>query len=56
MDRRERPLVEARPPELVGAAATRALPLANAATVLVVASAFARAMCRRDPDDLAAKP
>ena len=31
---------------------TVALPLATAATVLVVASAFARALRRRDPDDL----
>jgi len=43
-------------PNSWGPPPTRALPLANAATVLVVASAFARAMCRRDPDDLAAKP
>ncbi|MEP7225275.1 MAG: glycerol-3-phosphate acyltransferase, partial [Actinomycetota bacterium] len=31
---------------------TAALPLATAATVLLVASAFARALRRRDPDDL----
>ena len=32
---------------------TAALPLATAATVLIVGSAFARALRRRDPDDLA---
>jgi len=39
-------------PNSWGPPATGALPLANAATVLVVASAFARALLRRDPDDL----
>ncbi|MGI8479306.1 MAG: glycerol-3-phosphate acyltransferase [Gaiellaceae bacterium] len=35
-----------------GPSPTVALPLATAATVLVVGSAFARALRRRDPDDL----
>ncbi len=39
-------------PNSWGPSPTAALPLANAATVLVVASAFARALLRRDPDDL----
>ena len=39
-------------PNSWGAPASRALPLANAASVLVVASAFARALLRRDTDDL----
>ena len=41
-------------PNSWGPRPTGALPLATAATVLVVASAFARAMRRRDPDDLTA--
>lgn len=41
-------------PNSWGPPATGALPIANAATVLVVASAFARALLRRDPDELAA--
>ncbi len=36
-----------------GPSPTAALPLATAATVLIVGSAFARALRRRDPDDLA---
>lgn len=40
-------------PNAWGPPVTGALPIANAATVLVVASAFARALLRRDPDDLA---
>ena len=43
-------------PNSWGPTPTVALPLANAATVLVVASAFARALVRRDPDDLSAEP
>ena len=41
-------------PNSWGPPATGALPFATAATVLVVASAFARALLRRDPDELAA--
>lgn len=40
-------------PNSWGPPVTGALPVANAASVLVVASAFARALLRRDPDDLA---
>ncbi|MDQ3671549.1 MAG: glycerol-3-phosphate acyltransferase [Actinomycetota bacterium] len=40
-------------PNSWGPQPTVALPIATAATVLVVASAFARALHRRDPDDLA---
>ena len=42
-------------PNSWGPPPTAALPLANAATVLVIASSFARALYRRDPDDLAAQ-
>lgn len=40
-------------PNSWGPQPTAALPIATAATALVVASAFARALRRRDPDDLA---
>ncbi|CAN5123633.1 hypothetical protein BH20ACT13_BH20ACT13_19120 [soil metagenome] len=40
-------------PNAWGPPVTAALPLANAATVLVVASAFVRVLLRRDPNDLA---
>lgn len=43
-------------PNSWGPTPTVALPLATAATVLVVASAFARAIRRRDPDDLTTEP
>jgi glycerol-3-phosphate acyltransferase PlsY len=39
-------------PNSWGPSPTAALPLANAATVLVIATAFARAVRRRHPDDL----
>lgn len=42
-------------PNSWGPEPTVALPLATIATVLVVASAFARALRRRDPDDLASQ-